>query len=52
MDCGLIPVATGSTFNPQCGFFINHMKCGFKLDYVTDYIRKTSHILQTMWLLL
>ena len=50
--CGLIAIATEATFNPQCGFFINHIKCGFKLDYVADYIRKSSNILQTMWLLL
>ena len=49
--CGLIAIATAATFDPQCGLFVNHMKCGFKLDYVTNYIRKSSHILQTMWLL-
>ena len=49
--CGLIAIATEATFNPQCGFFVDHMKCGFKLDYVADYIRKSSHILHIMWLL-
>ena len=49
--CGLIAIATEARFNPKCGFFANHMKCGFKLDYVADYIRKSSHILQITLLL-
>ena len=29
-------------------FFVNHVKYGFKLDYVADYIRKARHILEIM----
>ena len=33
--------------------FLNQVKCGFKLDYVTDYIKTaTSHIQNTMWLIM